>query len=65
MQFRDFSDYWSGLANGHGNAPSYVRSLASHQQEILRQRIREALPTAADGTIALTARAWVVRGTRP
>src|SRR5918993_585317 len=29
----------------------------------LRERLRARLPAAADGTIALTARAWAVRGT--
>jgi hypothetical protein len=31
---------------------------------VLRERIRAALPVAADGSIALVARAWAVRGRR-
>ncbi len=62
--FRDFHDYWEALANGHGHATSYVRSLAPRQRERLRNRIQMDLPAAPDGSIPLTARAWVVRGTR-
>jgi SAM-dependent methyltransferase len=62
--FRGFTDYWESLANGHGNAPAYVRSLAPRQRERLRARLRKDLPTASDGSIPLTARAWAVRGTR-
>ncbi len=62
--FRGFNDYWESLASGHGNAPAYVRSLARRQRDRLRERLRKDLPTASDGSIPLTARAWAVRGTR-
>jgi hypothetical protein len=62
--FQDFSDYWEGLAYGHGNAPAYVRSLAPRQRQRLREQIRKDLPTAPDGSIPLTAGAWAIRGTR-
>lgn len=62
--FQDFSDYWESLVNGHGHAPAYVRSLTHGDRERLREQIRRELPTAPDGSIPLTARAWAVRGTR-
>jgi hypothetical protein len=39
-------------------------SLSEDRRTALRDRIRTNLPFAADGTIRLTARAWVVRGER-
>jgi SAM-dependent methyltransferase len=62
--FRDFDDYWSPFLGGQGPAPSYVASLDEPAREWLAIRLRERLPTEADGTIRLVARAWAVRGTR-
>jgi SAM-dependent methyltransferase len=63
-RFRDFDDYWSPFLGGQGPAPSYAMSLPEERRAALRDRIRSALPVAADGTIQLTARAWAVRGVR-
>jgi hypothetical protein len=41
-----------------------VASLDELGRERLAARLRELLPERADGTIALVARAWAVRGTR-
>ena len=60
--FRDFDDYWSPFLGAQGPAPSYAMSLAEPQRTALRDRIRAAIPTAADGSIRLLARAWAVRG---
>jgi hypothetical protein len=38
-------------------------SLPEERREALRERIREALPIAEDGSISLIARAWAVKGT--
>ncbi len=62
--FRDFDDYWSPFLGGQGSAPSYVASLGEEHRTALRERVRANLPMAADGSIALIARAWAVRGTR-
>jgi hypothetical protein len=40
-------------------------SLSEDGRTALRERVRGSLPIAADGTIALTARAWAVRGVSP
>jgi SAM-dependent methyltransferase len=60
--FRGFDEYWTPFLGGQGPAPGYVRSLAPERQAELRETIRGRLPSAPDGTIALTARAWAVRG---
>lgn len=60
--FRDFDDYWSPFLGGQGPAPGYAMSLPEEQRARLRERLRSALPRRDDGAIALTARAWAVRG---
>jgi len=61
--FEDFDDYWQPFLGGQGPAPTYLASLGEPARDALRGRLRASLPTAADGTIRLTARAWAVRGT--
>ena len=63
-QFRDFDDYWTPFLGGQGPAPGYVMSLNEARRGALRDRLRATLPVAGDGSIALLARAWAVRGTR-
>ena len=60
--FKDFDDYWLPFLGGQGSAPSYVATLVDEQRDRLRERLRETLPTAPDGSIDLIARAWAVRG---
>jgi SAM-dependent methyltransferase len=62
--FRDFDDYWSPFLGGQGPAPSYIMALPEQQRLALRERLRQSLPVAPDGTIPLVARAWAVRGIR-
>ena len=61
--FADFDDYWSPFEGGQGPAPGYCVSLPPDRRAALRERLRETLPAAADGSISLVARAWAVRGT--
>jgi SAM-dependent methyltransferase len=63
MPLRSFDDYWEPFLGGAGPAPVYVANLEETARSALRERLRERLPTAADGSIALEARAWAVRGT--
>jgi SAM-dependent methyltransferase len=63
--FRDFDDYWSPFLGGQGPAPSYAMSLSEERRAALRDRIRAALPSAADGSIHLIARAWAVQARPP
>jgi SAM-dependent methyltransferase len=62
--FADFDDYWSPFLGGQGPAPSYAMSLSEEHRSALRERLRQSLPVALDGSIPLIARAWAVRGVR-
>jgi hypothetical protein len=61
--FTSFDDYWAPFLRGEGPAPSYVVSLPPDERTALGAALRDRLPTATDGSIHLTARAWAVRGT--
>jgi SAM-dependent methyltransferase len=61
-RFRDFEDYWAPFLTGVGPAPGYAVSLDPKTQAALRERLRSTLPTAADGSIDLIARAWAIQG---
>lgn len=59
--FANFDDYWQPFLGGQGPAPAYAMSLNETARVRLRDRIRERLPTEANGSISLTARAWAAR----
>jgi len=59
--FADFDEYWRPFLGGQGPAPAYAMALDDTARARLRDRIRERMPLKADGSIALTARAWAVR----
>jgi len=61
--FANFEDYWQPFLGGQGPAPAYAMSLDDTARACLRDRIRERIPTKANGTISLTARAWAARAT--
>jgi SAM-dependent methyltransferase len=61
--FRNFDEYWLPFLGKQGAAPTYLASLDDEAREQIRARLRARLPAAADGSIALTARAWAVQGT--
>jgi SAM-dependent methyltransferase len=61
--FRDFDEYWLPFLGKQGAAPTYLSTLDDAAREQIRERLRARLPVAADGSIALTARAWAVQGT--
>ena len=63
--FADFDDYWRPFLGGQGPAPGYAASLPEDRRRALRDLLRTRLPTQPDGSIRLTARAWVVRGVTP
>jgi SAM-dependent methyltransferase len=60
--FRDFDDYWSPFLGGQGSAPTYLASLSDGVREQIRAHLQARLAPAQGGPIALTARAWAVRG---
>lgn len=63
--FTGFDDYWSPFLGGQGAAPGYLASLPGPHRDAVRERLRARLPTGPGGTIALSARAWAVRGLAP
>lgn len=64
-RFSDFNDYWTPFLGGQGPAPGYAMSLSEERRGVLRERIRDELPFARDGSIHLIARAWAVCGRTP
>jgi SAM-dependent methyltransferase len=62
--FPDFGDYWMPIELGHGRASEYLATLTPSKRAHLRERMRSRLPTRPDGSIPLTARAWVIAGQR-
>ena len=61
-RFTDFDDYWEPLLTAQGSAPNYLAARDQPVQTAIRERLRTKLPTTAQGTIELPARAWAVRG---
>ena len=59
--FAGFDDYWAPFLGGQGPAPAYAMSLGEAARARLRERLRERLPVATDGSITLMARAWAFR----
>jgi len=64
-RFASFDDYWHPFLGGQGPAPAYAMSLDEAVRVRLRDHLRERLPTAADGSISLIARAWAARAAVP
>jgi len=61
-RFDSFDAYWQPFLGGQGPAGTYVATLSEARRTALADELRRRLPTAADGSITLTARAWAVRG---
>jgi SAM-dependent methyltransferase len=59
--FRDFDELWAPFLSGHGPAPGYVAGLDDVERASLRDAFAHALPTGADGSIHLSARAWAIQ----
>lgn len=62
MHFRNFDDLWSPFLGGQGPAPTYTISLSNEERRALREQLRCLVSEEADGSIHLSAKAWVVRG---
>jgi SAM-dependent methyltransferase len=66
MRFESFADYWDAFLLGQGPAGMYVKSLSSDQRHALRGEVKSRVsPSGENLPIALSARAWSVRGTVP
>jgi SAM-dependent methyltransferase len=64
-RFTSFDDYWAPLQTGQGSAPNYLATRDKQTQTAIRERLRAALPTNAQGGIDLPARAWAIRARSP
>ncbi|MFE5558079.1 class I SAM-dependent methyltransferase [Streptomyces sp. NPDC056544] len=62
--FADFADLWEPFLTGQGPAPGYLATLSAADRERVRDALRAVLPCGPGGSVALTARAWAVRGRR-
>ena len=62
--FESFDDLWLPFLGGQGPAPTYVASLSEEKRAALRERLRRSVAVNGDGSITLSARAWVARGLR-
>jgi SAM-dependent methyltransferase len=66
MRFESFADYWDAFLLGQGPAGIYVKSLSSDQLHALRGEVKSRVaPSGETLPIALSARAWSVRGQVP
>jgi SAM-dependent methyltransferase len=63
--FGGFEDYWAPFLGGQGPAPAYAMALGPDARDRLKDRLRASVPVRPDGSIALLARAWAVRGRTP
>ncbi|GGM12763.1 class I SAM-dependent methyltransferase [Deinococcus aerophilus] len=61
--FRDFEDYWAPFLGGQGAAPTYLAGVEDPVREQIRAHLQARLAPDPAGPIALSARAWAVRGT--
>jgi hypothetical protein len=62
--FADFDDLWQPFLGGQGPAGAYAVSLDDERRTALREELRQRLPIAGDGSIALTLRAWAAIGAK-
>jgi SAM-dependent methyltransferase len=63
-RYADFDAFWTAARNGPAIAPR-MSAMAGVDTELLKKRLRERLPAAADGSITCPARANAVRGRKP
>ena len=62
--YADFDAFWAAARKGPRIAPR-MSGMANGDLDLLKARLRERLPAAADGSIACEARANAVRGRKP
>lgn len=60
--FQNFDDFWSPFLGGTGPAPTYLASVSAETRERIRQALQARLMPDGEGRIALSARAWAVKG---
>jgi trans-aconitate methyltransferase len=60
--FESFDDYWTPFLGRTGAAPTYLASQSDDVRERIRHTLATRLAPRPDQPIALSARAWAVRG---
>lgn len=60
--FESFDEYWAPFLGRVGAAPTYLSSVSDQVRERIRLELKARLAPAHDGRIALSARAWAVKG---
>ena len=65
VAFSDFDDFWDSTTQPIGPQGKLIAAMPPATREQLRNRVRELLPTAADGRIAYEAFANAVKGRVP
>lgn len=60
--FRDFDEYWALFADGAEPEALHCRALDATARDMLRTKLQEAVVPRPDGSLAMIARAWAVRG---
>jgi SAM-dependent methyltransferase len=63
-RFASFDEYWAPLLSGQGSAPNYLASRDAQIRAAVRNRLQAFLPTDAQGSIEMPARAWAIRARR-
>jgi SAM-dependent methyltransferase len=63
--YGDFDEYWTPFLSGVGPAPGYCAGLPPDQREALRELLRARVSPSGSGPVAMSARAFAVRGTAP
>jgi len=65
-QFSSLDEYWIPLVGAQGVAGTYLASLSPERQAAIKEQLRKnLLGDHADGSVAIRARAWAVRGVVP
>ena len=62
-RFPDFATYWRALMAEDWTGGRFVNALPETARAAIYKRLYESLPLQDDGSFALMARAWAVRGT--
>jgi len=63
-RFADFDSWWATARKGPAFAPR-LAGIPGGSSDVLKARLRERLPVAADGSITCSGRATAVRGRKP
>lgn len=61
-QFRDLEDYWQPITKNSQNVGRFYQTMTEDQRNAVRERLKQTLPFAKDGSISFESRAVAVKG---